>query len=67
MRETITEAGYDFVSYDANTGELIVHDPGYDVNELWIERPEGHSGYGLVWNGKTFEYVSQIPLERDDR
>lgn len=67
MRETIPEAGYEFQSYDANTRELIVYDPQFDVTEVWAELDGPNGSFNLTWNGKFFEFVSSIANERDDR
>ena len=57
-KETLKEAGLTIVFW--LTDEEVVLKDSDGKRELWVYRPYGHAGYGVLIDGEDFEFCSSI-------
>lgn len=55
-RETLREAGYEYVRFDPALGGHVLRDKATGRLELWTAN-KGHASYGLIFKNTHLEFV----------
>lgn len=59
-KETLAEAGYEYVRHDSALGGHVLKELSSGNLELWFAN-KNHPSYGIIWRNTHLEFARSLP------
>lgn len=59
MKETMAQAGYRYIRFDAAKGGHILQEVDGGTPELWVAN-KNHASYGIIFKNSHLEFASSV-------